>query len=174
VQALLKQSQGGLAEILSALRFSEDAQIKAFLTKYDSLSKHDRPLLRWEGIALAAGVDPLHFLGAAMVALQNLSANTVKLMALSNHPSVMQKRIAFALEKDGVRDRDALQTGLGFLPTRKGTTLIINPLQGMRQHDDDEDEDEEDEDEVLKRIFPELVDTQQRLLPRKARVIEGE
>ena len=88
----------------------------------------------------------------------------------------MKKRILYALRPECLKDRDAIQSGLGFLPHSKGSTFIINPVQNNLQtqgeEDDDEDEDE-DEDETLARMFPEITVTQEKLLPVRARRLDA-
>lgn len=159
--------------VLTALRFSQDAQVRLFLEKWDSLSAHDQRVLSWEAVALAASVSPPYLLGMALFALQQHSANRVKIMALSRHPEVMQKRIEFALRPQGEKDRSAIQTALGFLPSHKGSTFVINPLPDHpRQGDEDEEEDDEESDQ-LNRIFPQLTVTQEKLLPIKARRLDA-
>lgn len=170
---LLHEAAGGLQTVLLALRFSVDPQVKLFLEKYDSLSLHDQRVLTWEAVALAAGVAPPYLLGAALFALQQHSANRVKILALSSHPEVMQRRIQYALRPNGEKDRSAIQTALGFLPSHKGSTFIINPLQELPKPGEDEDEDDEEgRSDQLARIFPELTVTQEKLLPVRARRLD--
>ena len=141
VTALLRQA-GSLKTVLEALRGSADSEVQRFLAKYDSLSQRERKRLPLEAIAISVHVDPTYLLGAATFAMQKHGDSAVKILALSHHPAVMRKRITCALQSDGVKDRDALQTGLGFLPSPKGS-------------------------DNLNRIFPSLEETQKRLLPRR-------
>lgn len=158
--------------VLTALRFSSDPQVRLFLDKYDSLSAHDQRVLPWEAVALAANVSPPYLLGVALFALQQHSANRVKIIALSRHPELMQKRMEYALLPQGEKDRSAVQTALGFLPSHKGSTFIINPIQNPAPGDEDGDEDE-GEDDQLSRIFPQLTVTQEKLLPIQARRLDA-
>jgi hypothetical protein len=166
---ILKNCGGGLTQALQCLRFSPDLTVQAFLEKYDTIPSRDRDSLPWEAIALSAEVDGTRLLGAAIMAIQNYSANTVKVLALSHHPNVMKARIASAMlvGRDGSRDRDAIDTGLGFLPTSKGATFIINP----QQKKDDEDDGDEAIEGDLDHMFPSLSKTQDALVPVRSRMI---
>ena len=101
--------------MLEAIRFSEDAAVECFLSKHASLGVWARENTSWEAIALAAGVDPLRLLGAALLARWENSTTLGKLIAMSHHPEVVRKRIEYAKLPGGWRDRDALDKLLGFL-----------------------------------------------------------
>lgn len=170
VTSILGRAEGGLGAVLSALRFSEDENVQSFLEKYDATPKCDRGRLPWEAFLVAAEVEPTYFLGAAILAIQNHSANTVKLLALSSHPRVMQARIAGAMLPGGHRDRDAIDTGLGFLPSPKGPTFIqnlnINKPAPTLDVPGDEQETEIDH------IFPPVGDVQTRLQPIRMKLLD--
>lgn len=171
ISSLLKQTQGGLKAAMAAMRFSLDPAIEAFLEKYDAVPDRDRRSLSWEAIALAADVEPASLLGGAILAIQAHAANAVKIIALSNHPEITRKRVEFGKLAGGVRDRDALDTALGFLPQAKGSTFIINPGSAVKAKSED-DEEESDEDNI-DHLFPSLSETQEKLLPLKARLLEA-
>jgi hypothetical protein len=171
ISSLLKQANGGLKATLDALRFSVDISAIEFLEKYDSLPERDRMSLPWEAIALSVDVNPAHLLGAATLALQARSASAVKIIALSNHPKITDMRVQMALTPGGYRDRDAIDEALGFKPTSKGITFINN----VGKRDDDEGDDEGDGgaiDADLDHLFPSLKQTQETLVPAKARLLE--
>lgn len=172
ISGMLKQASGGLKATLEAMRFSHDINVITFLEKFDEIPEIDRKSLSWEAIALAAHVDPTYLLGGAILALQAHSANTVKIIALSHHPEMMRKRVEFGQLPGGVRDRDALDTGLGFLPTSKGATFIINPGNASKAKEDPEDPEDEREGD-LDHLFPSLSHTQSTLVPAKARLLES-
>jgi len=71
-----------------------------------------RENLRWEAIALAAGLDLEHLLGAALLAQRELGKN----IAVSHHLEVLERRIEYAKLPNGWRDRDSLDKFLGLLP----------------------------------------------------------
>jgi hypothetical protein len=124
----LKSADGGLPQVLAAIRSSEDPELKSWLGKYDSLSERDRKKIGWEVIAVAAGVKPGNFLGNCLIALQAQQANISAIIAHSNHPKIVQKRVRMALRDEGIRDREALDIAVGFLPSHKGTS-IVNRIQ---------------------------------------------
>jgi hypothetical protein len=172
ISSVVKQAYGGLTQGLEALRFSSDLSAIAFVEKYDSIPARDRECLPWEAIALSAEIDPTRFMGAFIFAMQNYSANMVKIIALSNHPEIMRKRVEFAMQADGTRDRDVIDTGLGFLPTAKGSTFIINPQTPKKEEEEEPDGIDAPQDD-LDYLFPDLIDTQQELVPVKARLLES-
>ncbi len=92
ITPLLKQADGGLAQVIAAMRFSPDATIAAFLERYDSVPVGDRERLSIEAIALAAGINVSHLLGSIMMALQTQSVNTVKIIAMTAHPKITEAR----------------------------------------------------------------------------------
>jgi hypothetical protein len=190
ITPLLKMAQGGLKQIVDAMRFAPDESITAFLTKYDTLDRAERASLSWEAIALAAGVPVSALLGSIMVSLQAQSVSMVKMLALTAHPQITKARIRYGQMPSGEKDRTALDTALGLLPSPKGPTFIGKAVFGsgrtaMDQRRLNGPDDEEDEDEVpiaareqdidLDKLFPpanemqkKLVEIRQRLLPSDA------
>jgi hypothetical protein len=104
----LKGVKGGLKAALRAMRFSQDPVVQSFLAKRDSLGVWERENASWEAIGLAAGVDLMHLLGAALLALRKLNLLTGDMIAMSHHPNVVKKRIEFAKLPGGWRDRAVL------------------------------------------------------------------
>jgi hypothetical protein len=115
ITPLLKYNRGSLKGVLEAMRFSKDPVVQRFLATYDSLGVWARENTCWEAIALAAGVDLLHLLGAAVVALQDHTMTAGKLIAMSHLPEVVKKRIEYARLPGGWRDREALHKLVGLL-----------------------------------------------------------
>jgi len=152
---------------MQAMRFSEEGNIQKFLKKYDEMPLFDALRLPWEAVMLAAGIDPTYLLGAVMLAVQNHSANTVKMIALSNHSRVMRKRIQFAQLPGGFRDRDALDTILGALPSPKGPTFIGNLT--VNKPALPEGESEEGHESDVDHLFPSSGDMQTRLIELRQR-----
>ena len=97
------------------MRFSQDPVVRCFLAKRSSLGVWARENTCWEAIALAAGVDPLRLLGAALVIWREHTLMVGELIALSHSPEVMKKRVEYALLPGGWRDRDFLHKLVGLL-----------------------------------------------------------
>lgn len=182
ISDILKQGKGGLKGALAAMRYSTDVNVVAFLEKYDEIPPRDRDALPWEAIAIAADVQPAYLLGGTILALRDYSANTVKILALTHHPEVTRKTIAYAALPGGEKDRHTMHQALGFLPSPKGSTFIINP--GSRgtapvgpgaDEDPDVDQPEvgEDREGDLNHLFPALTETQEALVPPSARMLEA-
>ena len=173
ISSSLKLAKGGLTATLAALRFSTDEYAQAFLEKYDSIPDRDRKSLTWEAIALAAEVSPAALLGSAILALQRRSVDIVKIIALTNHPTITESRVKFAQLPGGFKDRDAIDTALGFLPTSKGSTFIINPQTPKSEGGEVNEQDEEAPESDLEYLFPSLSKTQNMLVPLRARSLES-
>lgn len=171
ISSLLKKAKGGLKATLAAMRFSADDSVMAFLAAYDEVPERDRISVPWEAVALSVDVGLAALLGGAVLALQTHSANVVKIIAMSNHPSITSARVQFGQLPGGERDRTALDTGLGFLPTAKGNTFIFNREKADAK---DEEDEEEGTGADLEHLFPNVSKVQDRLVPMRQRMIDAE
>jgi hypothetical protein len=169
ITPLLKQASGGLKQVIAAMRFAPNEVISAFLKKYDAIPSCDRERLPMEAVALAAGVDINHLLGSIMLALQAQAVNTVKIIAMTSHSKITQARVKYGQMAGGDKDRTALDTAMGFLPSPKGPTFIGKAIFGSgrnamqpQRHDDDMTDDEDEEPPIaavesnpdLDKLFP--------------------
>jgi hypothetical protein len=93
---------------LRALAFRA-ALVKRFLAKHDSLGVWARANTPWEAIAIGAGIDLPHLLGAALLARRDDATTRANLIAIRRAPELMKKRIEYAKLPGGWRDRDALE-----------------------------------------------------------------
>jgi hypothetical protein len=109
ITPLLKDNRGSLQPALLAMCFSQDPVVECFLAKRDSLGVWARQNTSWEAIALGAGLDLLHLLGAALVAQRQHTMTVGKVIAVSQYPEVVRKRIEYAQLPGGWRDRDYIQ-----------------------------------------------------------------
>lgn len=161
--------EGGLKEVLVALRSSGDSLVHAFLKEYDRASEIDHRVLPWEAYAIAAKIDISPLLGAIMIAIQQWSHIQVALVLTSAHSSIASKRVKFAKERAGYKDRRDIDTALKLLPSPKGPTFIINPLGGEVQEKPAEQNTQtigmtvSPCDINLDDLFPDLVQTQKML-----------
>ncbi len=163
LSAILEESKGGLDAVLDAMRFSNAPTIVAWLAAYDAADDWERRHMPWEGWSLVAGVDPMRLLADIMFALREGSVNLVKILAITNHPDIMRARIKQAKRPEGERDRHALDTMLGALPTPKGPTFIgkFYQAQGAGGPQDDAGVDPKDVD--VNDLFTSLATTQKLL-----------
>jgi hypothetical protein len=173
ITPLLKEADGGLAQVLDAMRFAPDENITMFLKKYDAVPVGDRNSLPVEAIAIAAGVDVGNLLGSAMLALQAMAVNVVKCIILSGHPKIAAARIKYGQMASGERDRNAVDIALGLLPSPKPPTFVqkafifgsgraVMSEQGTGD-DDDEQDGVNETDPDLDVLFPPANQTQERL-----------
>ena len=87
ITPLLKKASGGLKALLDAMRFAaDDPDISRFLAKYDAVPVGYISHASWEAIAISAGVNIRHLLGAIQVAAVNYFGNTSRLIAVIDHP----------------------------------------------------------------------------------------
>ena len=171
IQGLFESmASGGTQTIISALRYSIDDDIIAFLDKYDNASEHQKKVMPLQAFVLSCGMECNKFIGAAILALRDHSINQVKLLAISNHPEVMRARIDNAKRPEGVKDREAIDLMLGALPTPKGATFITKQYitsgtaGEVKQIEGQADEVEEmSSEDQLDFLFPSLTDTQKKL-----------
>jgi hypothetical protein len=156
------------------MRFSTyDETIAAFLEKYDSIAEGDRRRIPWEAVALAAKIDIHRLTGAILFALQAASVNTVKVIALTAHPSVMRSTVDFAKLPSGEKDRTTIHQALGFLPSPKGPTFIGKAVFGAGGKENDQPPDNAvfGEDDDLDELFPPANAMQERLSPIRQRLL---
>lgn len=185
ITPILKNAQGGLKGVLEAMRFaSDDPTIQSFIEKHDSIPIGDREKISWEAIALAAGLDLKLLLGCTISALQNHSASVVKIIALTSHPKIAKARVKYGLMAGGEKDRTAMDTALGLLPSPKGPTFIGKAVfgsgsqtmnaQGAGKNDDDDDDviEGDTDDPDLDHLFPGSNQMQQRIIPIRQRLLE--
>lgn len=126
ITAIFQEASGGLLEVILAMRFSEDPIIKKFLDRYDVLSKEERDAVPLEAVAVAADVEIPYLVGAVLLAIRYYTMNIVKVIAMTGHPESMKARVRNAKLIGGHRDREALDTGLGFLPQkREGQSFFV-------------------------------------------------
>jgi hypothetical protein len=116
ITPLLKDKRRSLKPVLFAMCLSQDPVVQRFLAKRASLDVWARENTAWEAIALAAGIDMQHLLGAAILAVGEVG----KVIAISHHLELLEKRIEYAKLPGGWRDRDAIDRLLGLLPINYG------------------------------------------------------
>ena len=166
---------------MDAMRLSsDDPEIRAFLRKYDSLPIGDREHLSWEAIALAAKVNPKHLLGSIELAVGTYCLKKSRLIAVSSHPQIMEKRVEFAKMAGGEKDRTALDIMSGMQQSPRGPTFVGKQVAvfngGNGPAKDDEGQVIESKVEVsdgFDDLFPSPNEVQDRLVPIRQRLLES-
>ena len=182
ITPLLKKASGGLKALLDAMRFAaDDPDISRFLDKYDAVPVGYIGHAAWEAIALSAGVNIKHLLGAIQVAATNYFGNTSRLIAVSAHPKITKSRVKYGLLPSGEKDRNALDIQVGALPQAKGPTFIGNAVfkgGGGTAPQGDPAEIEEGEiaeaveiGDDVERLFPESNAVQELLVPIRQKLL---
>lgn len=126
---ILRNAEGGIGQVLEALRGSDDEQAVKFMAKYDALSVSDIQKLSLEEIAISCSIDTPSLLGVATKALFAQQQQVSAVIAATAHPLVVRKTINVALQDKGSKDREMLHQAVGFIPTPKGSTIISQRFQ---------------------------------------------
>jgi len=175
--AIFQEASGGLADVIVAMRFSTDPIVEKFLKKYDVLSKDERDAVPLEAVAIAADVEIPYLIGAVLLAIRYYTMNIVKVIAMTGHPESMKARVRNAKLIGGHRDREALDTGLGFLPQkREGQSFFVRGNLQLGSGDAPEsltgaaqpalpDGCEESKEPDLDVLFPDVSQMQKRIAP---------
>jgi hypothetical protein len=142
------------------MRFSDDVTLQAFLEVYDDATEEDREHLPLEAFAIMAEVDAASFVYAAILAMSAQAANIAKIVAVSNHPKVMQATVDNALLPKGSNDRHMIHTMLRALPQKKDVVNFI--LSGGQMQPNGNPVIEADDIDT-RSLFPELETTQKLL-----------
>lgn len=186
ITPLLKNAKGGLKALLGAMRFAtDDEDISNFLEKYDSIPVGDLEHTSWEAIAISAGVNLRHLLGAVQLAAATYFGNTSKMIAVTSHPSITKARVKYGLLPSGEKDRNALDVMVGALPSAKGPTFIGKAVfggstsaqsTGPVAESDDDDEPEVvgtfTPDDDIDDLFPPANGMQEKLNPIRQRLLK--
>ena len=171
ITSILKESRGGIKLAFKAMRFSETAEIVKFLQKYDATPEGDRDRVPLEAIAIAAGINVRHLWGEIMLAIREQSVHSVKMIAVSAHPEIIKKRVEFAQLPGGYRDRDALDTMLGALPSTKGISILNKIFTGTKEEDDEDASVRPEITDDVDFVFPDCELIQEAVQPMRQRAL---
>ena len=128
ITPLLKQSEGGIAHILTALRAHDNEDARKFITLHDSLSAKDRLYLTLEEIAHAAGIGSLRLAEVATSAVIVNGQMATSIRIWSSADKIVKKSIKMAMTTRGVADRDWALKHINYIPLPKGAQINI-PIQ---------------------------------------------
>jgi hypothetical protein len=178
ITEILDEAGISKSEVIKAMRFSDDDLIDKFFYTYDALPLKDRESVPLEALILKAGVNPTHFLGSIQLAIRENAMNRTKMIAMANHPKIMEKTVEFAQIAGGYRDREHLYTMTGALPTPKGIS-IFQKFTNTSPTLDSKAQEPVQEAEILETdanyIFPDSSRMQDKLTPiRQKQLGSGE
>jgi hypothetical protein len=173
ISSIIRQTPKGKRLVLKALRFSTDPLARAFLEKYDSIAERDREELSFEAIGLAAGCDLKTLLGEMMLAVREHSVTSVKLIAIAAHPLITKKRVEFAQQPGGFRDRDKLDEMLGAIKPGAGSTFINKFFAATTKEMPENEEQAEELVDDLDYMFPDSSVMQEKVQPMRQKVLEA-
>lgn len=136
ISHILRKANGGMKQVIEALRGYDDEDAQNFVEKYDSLSVEDRRRVTVEEIATACEIKTLDLLAAATKALFIENQTIAGIIASTSHPGIVKKSVEMAGTDGGHRDREMLHIAQGFLPSPKGSTFISQRIQVANFSDD--------------------------------------
>ena len=114
------------ASPLYYLKASASDAARKILDLYYSLPRDQRNLVPLEGYALAACELSTHVLDIITQSVAMFSRQQSAIIAAANHPSVVDKTVEMALTDEGIEDRNVLHKAMGFLPSPRGPSTIVN------------------------------------------------
>lgn len=138
VCSLLGNRSQGIATLINLVRACgrTNPDAATFATLYDNKSAYLRKLTTpamLEDLCTEAGIPWPRLVGWAFEAAASTGQHLAAMKAALALPSVVDKTIKFAKQKDGYRDRDFLYRSTGFLPSPSGGISIINNLAANAQ-----------------------------------------
>ena len=176
ISEILSEAGVSKAQAIKTLRFSDDQLAITFLDTYDSLPLTDRDRVPLEALILKSGVNPVHFLGTLFLAVRENTINRSKMIAMANHPEVMQATVEAALIPGGYRDREQLHIMTGALPSNKGVT-VFQKFSGVTPDGPQKPAEPVQEAEIVETdanyIFPDSSRMQERLSPIRQKMLES-
>lgn len=122
------RSVGGVPAAIEAARLvaETDERYLRVVHAYEQLSESDRQGLRLEVLCEAAEIKPADFIGACTTAFFSRNIEIGKLLAVANHPKIVEATIENAQRANGFMDRKMMHDHVGFLPVSKGMQINID------------------------------------------------
>lgn len=125
----------GVDLALHYLRASDEQDARKWLNVYDELPKSARELLPLEAFCIASGVTPRRLLEVITGACMEYSSAVSQLIARTAHPDVVKATVHFAMDAQGVRDRQMLHQAHGFVPVPKNNVTHVHGNQTVNSGD---------------------------------------
>lgn len=103
-----------------------------FWNIFMDLTPHERNKVSLDDVCWAAGVQPSDLMGSIVTVAMEFGRDMGNFVAAAMHPQVVRKHIDSALDINGanpeisLKDRHAFLQANKFLPTPKGTGVVIN------------------------------------------------
>jgi hypothetical protein len=124
--------EGGSLRFLRFIQMAADQGDEAsvrFMEVFTLERVNNPALLSLDRVAMVANVDPSTLIKSVLTRAFSHMTDVGNLMAAMRHPRVVDAALRSAERIDssiGQRDRHALLTHAGFLPTPKGATILVN------------------------------------------------
>jgi len=93
---------------------------------YYSLPHDQRDLVPIEGYCLSLKLSTNDVLDTIVQTIGRVSRQRSVAIASAAHPLVVEKTVEMALTDEGIEDRTLLHKAVGFLPTPRGSQVIVN------------------------------------------------
>ena len=157
---------------INSLRFSADPVADKFFLVYDKIPVGDRDQIAdvvLEAVCVKANFklnEINELLGAMVRSFQSIQVQKSAMLAMSNHPSIVQHTIDYAKLPRGERDRRMLHEAVRFVPTPIGSTVnVFTPRDEKSRTVADEGSPDVND------VFPMITDTQQDWQERRQKVL---
>ena len=108
---------GGKQFLVDLARNCGDAEIKAFVAAWDSLTKSKKSKTSLELVCQQVSIDPSWLYGRVSEEVSRRGADCTKLIGALAAPEVMQKTVDMAKTNDGWRDRQMFLKAARIIPT---------------------------------------------------------
>ena len=126
--AFVYRHVGGVSAAIEAARLvaEKDERFKQIVYMYDECPESSQHKLKLEVLCQQAGVTQGDFIGMTMAAMHERNLDIGNMIASAAHPRVVEATIENAQRTNGFMDRQMLHQHTGFIPTAKGTSIVID------------------------------------------------
>lgn len=191
VTPMLTSNEGGLPQVIEALRMHADPDARTFISFYDALTKTDRAHLAIEEIAFAAGVGSLRLAEVAQTAMFLYGQMKTKFLLSSAMHKVMRSTIKAATDEvpivadtlagrvvvgktnGDIRAMEMFHKMSGMMPLPKGAQIAIQNNFGQKDEDKPTQSSQWKDPEQRLREFQAMTEPKRLPSPETAPVLIG-
>lgn len=137
IAPLLEQCDVFLERIIDALRADHlEPDSQRVIHVWDSLAPAERPMLGFDGLALACGLPPRRLWELYCGANMMQSRDIVSAMIADALPRIIRVTIKDAMKVKGVKSREHILKAARILPAPKGTVINLPQPPTFHHHHD--------------------------------------
>lgn len=126
--AFVYRHVGGVPAAIEAARLvaEKDARFQQIVFMWDETKESDQHKLKLEVLCSTCGVTQGDFIGMTMSAMHERNLDIGNMIASAAHPKMVEATIENAQRANGFMDRQMMHQHTGFIPTAKGTSIVID------------------------------------------------